>query len=332
MKIELEEMIMEPWKGHVHASTLLELADGGILAAWFQGSRESAADVAICGSRRIQGRWEPVRTLAKVGEMAHWNPVLRRGDDGRIVLYFKVSTTISDWQTFFVESRDDGLTWSVAQELVPGDNSGGRGPVKNKCLRLSDGSWLAGASVERGAWDVFTDRSEDDGRSWRRSELIRRPAVRTEDKSRNYELGVIQPSLWEWAPGKVSMLVRSNAGRLYRSDSEDYGRSWCELYATELPNNNSGIDLVKRRDGKLVLLGNSTASNWGGRGRLVAWVSEDNGVSWSEELVVCECKDGEQPAGCPNELSYPCIIELSDGRLAACHTWHRCRMRFVVLG
>ena len=45
--------------------------------------------------------------FAKVKNEAHWNPVLRRGDDGRIVLYFKVGRKIDIWKTYFCESRDD---------------------------------------------------------------------------------------------------------------------------------------------------------------------------------------------------------------------------------
>src|SRR3546814_13002149 len=67
--------------------------------------------------------------------------------------------------------------------------------------------------------------------------------------------GVIQPALWESAPGKVHMLLRSSAGVICRSDSEDYGKTWSPVYKTDLPNPNSGIDATKlgseeRRVGK----------------------------------------------------------------------------------
>ena len=88
-EILTQEFIAPPVEGHVHASTLLPLADGGYLAAWFEGTKEGAGDVAIKGSRRRNGRWEPVRVLAKVNDDApHWNPVLWRADDGRIALFF----------------------------------------------------------------------------------------------------------------------------------------------------------------------------------------------------------------------------------------------------
>ena len=124
--------------------------------------------MAIRGSRRIGGKWEPVRTFAKVNpESPHWNPVLRRADDGRIELFFKVGRNCADWRTYVQESRDEGRTWSAARELVPGDVWGGRGPVKNKCLKLKNGRWLAPASREfdpadqwklETLWRVFAEK------------------------------------------------------------------------------------------------------------------------------------------------------------------------------
>jgi len=49
------------------------------------------------------------------------------------------------------------------------------------------------------------------------------------------------------------MLTRSNAGSIYRSDSQDNGQIWSPAYPTELPNNNSGIDLVRLDDSSLIL-------------------------------------------------------------------------------
>ncbi|WP_052737040.1 exo-alpha-sialidase [Paenibacillus algorifonticola] len=40
------------------------------------------------------------------------------------------------------------------------------------------------------------------------------------------------------------MLLRSTEGFIFRSDSNDDGRTWCQAYPTPLPNNNSGIDVV----------------------------------------------------------------------------------------
>lgn len=58
-----------------HASTLVRLADGGRLVAFFAGTREGESDTAIWLARREAGGWaEPTRALAEPGT-AHWNPM-----------------------------------------------------------------------------------------------------------------------------------------------------------------------------------------------------------------------------------------------------------------
>lgn len=309
----IEEMVIPPWKGHVHASSLLPLKDGGYLAVWFQGSREGASDVGIAMSRRVKGAWEPSRTVAKVADVAHWNPVLRRGNDGRIVLYFKVGAKIAGWKTWLRESQDEGVTWTEPRELVPGDDTGGRGPVKNKCLRLADGRWLAPASVERGPWRAFVDASDDDGHTWTRSDLPV-PA----DFGRK---GVIQPSLWQSPDGSVHALLRSNTGALWRSDSTDGGRTWSTIHATDIPNNNSGIDLVRASDGVIYLARNVSAKDWGPRTCLELWASADEGATWRRVRTLAQAEKGE--------FSYPAIVESRPGVLALTFTWKRAQIRFV---
>ena len=88
-----------------HASTVLPLADGTVLCAWFGGSHEGEADVAIWVSRREQGRWTDPASLVHVEE-SHWNPVLQQLEDGRVRLYYKVGNIIADWRTMVCESND----------------------------------------------------------------------------------------------------------------------------------------------------------------------------------------------------------------------------------
>jgi predicted neuraminidase len=131
--------------------------------------------------------------------------------------------------------------------------------------------------------------------------------------------GVIQPTLWESSPGKIHMLLRSTRGYIYRSDSDDYGRTWRPAYATRLPNNNSGIDLVALEDGRLVLAFNPIGGNWGRRHPIsLAW-SGDGGATW-ERLVDLENGEGE--------FSYPALIA-DAGSLHLTYTWNR---RNIVYG
>ena len=111
----------------------------------------------ILTSVRSESGWsEPVRVSAD-SNIPHWNPVLFRRADGKIMLFFKVGKKIPMWKTYFSLS-DNGVDWSEPAELVPGDISGGRGPVKNKPIRLRSGRVIAPASDERNTlWVCFVD-------------------------------------------------------------------------------------------------------------------------------------------------------------------------------
>lgn len=298
-----------------HASTLELLPGGTVIASWFGGTREKAPDVAIWVSRREEGGWtEPIK-VADEENRPHWNPVLFRRQDGTLFLYYKVGESIEHWETKVLRSVDDGRTWSAPAELVEGDR-GGRGPVKNKPITLADGTIAAPASLEHPDWDAFVDLSFDGGDTWTRSAAV--PL----DRSRLTGKGIIQPTLWESAPGKVHMLTRSMEGAIYRSDSEDGGRTWCPAYPTELPNNNSGLDLAKLDNGVLALVYNPTrpepGKKKGPRSPLVLRLSMDNGLTWDNELLLDE---GEK------QYSYPAVIA-SGSDLYISYTWRRERIAF----
>lgn len=287
-----------------HASTVLPLPNGDIVSAWFGGVEEGALDVDIWVSVKSGGKWGKAVRVTADPQMPHWNPVLFLRQDGTIYLYFKVGMKVRFWSTWRSESKDGGRTWSEPFELAPGDENNGRGPVKNKAIRLSDGRVLAPASSELNReWFCFTDTSFDEGDTWQRQADI---------PTEKY-IPMIQPSLWESAPGKVHMLTRTAVGFIYRSDSEDYGQTWSVAYKTDLLNNNSGLDLAKDNKGGLYLVSNPVGENWGARTPLTLMYSGDNGKTW-EEILVLENE--------PGEYSYPAIV-FDKGKLHITYTWRR---------
>ena len=299
-----------------HASTLLELDNGDTLACYFAGTKEGAPDVGIWCSRRVAGKWLAPVLLASQEGIPHWNPVLFRPPDGRILLFYKAGEIWFNWKTMLIVSRDGGHTWSTPVTLVAGDDMP-RGPVKDKPILLSDGRWLAGSSIERrnGVNDVFVDASPDDGRSWQRSEMV--PL----DHASFSGPGVIQPTLWESRPGHVHMLVRSSCGRICRSDSADGGRTWAALYTTSLANNNSGIDATRLPDGTLALAYNPVGTNRGRRNPLVLSMSDDNGDTWPRTITL-------EPEGDEKEeYSYPAVIP-HEGGVSLTYTWRRERIAY----
>ena len=327
-----KEFIFTDAQQTCHASTLLEgKGQGEFLAACFDGSCEGKPDVGIAISRRFaSGRWSSERW--KINAEPHWNPVLYRLPDSRIACYFKTGANVRQWKTWVRYSNDEGQSWSRPTELVVGDCTGGRGPVKNKPILLHNGVILAPASQEIDGWRAFIDRSEDGGATWHRTASIPMPAVQVDtprDENDKF-LGVIQPSLWEDAQGNVHALLRSNNHWIYRSDSCDGGQSWSEIQPIDIPNNNSGLDLACTGDGTLHLLCNPIPENWGLRNRLALFSSHDNGRNWSQESLIEAAPPSDNDQIASPEFSYPAIIATRDGRLAMTYTYNRRNIAFQI--
>lgn len=334
-----QEFIMEEDRpfDSAHASTLLPLRDGGVLAAWFGGAWEKTRDVAIWAAKRVNGVWQAPFMVADVRGVPLWNPVLFRRADGTIELFFKVGNEIASWKTYYVLSHDEGETFTPMAELVPGDCSGGRGPVKNKPIRLRSGVVLAPASLEGELWDACVDISEDDCETWHMSSLvpIRRVHLGAGGPTNNaavdrpynrqfcYGKGLIQPTLWEDEDGAVHMFCRSTSSRIFRSDSLDGGKTWCTAYDTGLPNNNSGIDLARMQDGRIVLVYNPRENlptyYKGPRTPLEVAVSCDNGETF-ETLKVLEDE--------PGNFCYPSVVVTPDNKVMITYTWNRLRIAY----
>lgn len=301
-----------PGTGSCHASTLVELPEGDVVAAWFAGSWEGKGDVAIRLSIRRDGAWTDPVTVADEPDVPHWNPVLAL-TEGTVHLFYRVGPHPREWVTYVKRSADGGNTWGERERL----SDGMLGPIKNKPIRMSNGSWLCGSSDEaEGRWFCVMETWHPHGNSWRRSEPLR---IEAPENHR----GIIQPTLWESSPGKLHALMRSDCGWIYRADSGDFGRTWNAPVRTELVNPHCGIDLVRLADGTLVLIHNPTTlrddgSN-GPRSPLVMSTSIDNGMTWTQTLTLEDEPD--------QRFSYPGVIPTSDG-FAMVYTWKRKRIAY----
>lgn len=305
-----------------HAATLCKTSDG-LMAAWFGGAHEGAPDCWIYAAHWTSGRgWGTPYLMASEADMPHWNPVLyAQGND--VWLFYKAGRTIPGWHTRVMHSKDGGRAFSESRELVPGD-VGGSGPVKNKPLRLENGTVLCPASVETLThWDAFVDITDDQFLTLHRSAFV--PLARP-DSGLTAPIafpvtgkGVIQPALWQTTDGHVHMLLRSTEGWVMRSDSMDGGKTWCPAYRTELPNNNSGLDAAQLPDGRLAVALNPI-SDKSLRTPLCIYVSDD-GTCFAHAATLRDA---------PGEYSYPTL--LADGnKLHIIYTVNRVSIGYAVL-
>jgi predicted neuraminidase len=299
-----------------HASTLVELANGDLLASWFGGTREGASDVAIWQSRRTASGWSPPRAVIREPDIATYNPVLFHSANGVLWFYYKFGPHPSSWTAGRTYSRDEGQTWAPV-EHVP---AGLYGPIRTKPLVLANGTILSGSSVESyESWACWIERSTDQGQTWQRIGPIAASSDLATVKPKAGEpFGIIQPSLVDLGGKHIRLYARSteSIGRICQADSYDDGLTWSEVKATSLPNPNSGIDAVRLRDGRLVMIYNRSTHF---RTPLNLAVSHD-GEQWKDFY---ELEHG------PGEYSYPALIQARNGDLLMTYTWRREKIRFV---
>lgn len=312
----------QKWFRNCHANTQARLRDDEMLAAFWAGTSEGTPDQAIWMARCKDGIWQDPVRIKYIFQLPHWNPVLFLDKQNILHLYYKVGLTVQSWYTMESVSMDGGFTWTESGEAVPGDYTP-RVTVRNKILTASNGDYIAPTSSEIGTkMDCYADISEDGGKNWKKYDIpIRHKQPETLEMKYLWEGlkknalwennlsvvnswdGVIQPTMWESAPGHIHALMRSTRKRIYRSDSSDYGRTWCEAYPTDLPNNCSGIDAVRGENGILAVAYNPVPHNWGKRTPLTVSISEDNGKTFCESICL---EDAE------GEFSYPSITAEGD--------------------
>jgi len=302
-----------------HASTIVELKGGDLMAAWFGGSYEGKPDVAIWASRRTAHGWSAPKELAREPDVPCWNPVLFHTRDGRLWLYYKFGPGVTEWTAARRYSDDDGKTWSQTEHLPAGIV----GPVRAKPLVLADGTIVSGSSVESYlSWAAWIERSTDNGKIWEKigpfvpaRPLTKPPQTASEAQS---HFGIIQPSVVSLHGSHLRFYARSTEqlGRIYAADSFDSGRTWTHLHALDVPNPNSGIDAVALRDGRIVLVYNDTTH---GRSPLNLAVSTDG-----EHFRMFATLESQ-----PGEYSYPAVIQTAEGGVEITYTWNRKSIRHV---
>jgi predicted neuraminidase len=297
-----------------HASTIVETSDG-LVAAWFGGTREGASDVGIWLSRQHAGKWSApveVATGVQPDGVRHpcWNPVLFEIPGNGLALFYKVGPTPRTWWGMVRMSHDHGRTWGEPRRLP----SGVLGPVKNKPVRLIDGTLINPSSTETderpSTWRIHFELSRDGGATW--------TVVRPPDPKDGKPIEAIQPSILTHPRGRLQAVGRTRSGRVFETWSDDAGKTWSAVALTDVLNPNAGTDAVTLRDGRHLLVYNHTTE---GRTPLNVALSRD-GKAWHGALVL----ESE-----PGEYSYPAVIQASDGLVHITYTWKRQRIRHVTI-
>lgn len=307
-----------------HAANILELSSGDIVVVWYAGAYETSPDEVILMSRfnRNSSTWEEPVIIVDTPGRADGNPVIFEYD-GRVYLFYvtieggglpeeigkdypgaiKNNLIRGGWDTCPVKYRisyDFGKTFG--EERILRKEWGWM--IRNKLLKLSNGEIIF-PMYDEVNWKAIFGISED-LEHWEYTGYITTPR------------GCIQPAVVELEDGHLLCFLRTRDSFIFRSESYDYGRTWSPPCSTSLKNPNSGIDLIKLIDDRLIVIFNDSFDR---RTPLNAGISEDGGENW--KIFDLEREDGE--------YSYPGIIQIRDKLVHLVYTYRREAIKYVVM-
>ncbi len=315
--IKSENIMPSPPFKECHASTIVELSKGRMMAAWFGGTRESNPDVTIWVATFENGKWSAPLSIADgiINDTLRypcWNPVLFKTKEGKLFLFYKIGKNPRTWWGMNIHSEDDGKTWSKPEKLPEGF----LGAIKNKPIQLQNGDLLHPSSTEsvgENTWHIHLEKCDKNGQNW-----VKIPIE-------NDTFGVIQPTILRYSKNKLQLLNRSRHNKVVQTWSSDNGKTWSPLSVTNLPNPNSGVDGVTLKNGWQALVYNpmNAGENWSdGRKKLSLAISKD-GTNWKDVYTFEDEKTGE--------FSYPAIIQSADGLVHITYTLSRKNIKYVIL-
>lgn len=327
-----------------HSSNLLNLSNGDLLCAYYSGRWEGQSGVAIVISRLPKGssEWTKPEIVAQDPKLAFGNPVLFEPSAGLLWLFYTSQAADagqSNAQILNRTSHDNGRSWSGATVMFAKPGSFDR-----QRLVVSGGEWLFPMYyTPKHDADHYSSVqiSKDQGRNWKECVVP--------DSN-----GLVQPDLVEVSPRQFALFFRSRyADWIYASYSQD-GCSWTKPQPTQLPNNNSSIQVTRLRNGHLVMAFNNIQATTA-RGKPTDYarfpmsvaMSIDGGQTWPWARDVDIGQDVPQEK-VPNmmagvdvsdetkeffwhlmDYSYPSIIETSDGIIHMSYTFRRRTIKYA---
>ena len=336
-----EEKLILQWQSeHAHASSLIELPNGDLLACWFQGSGErSADDVRVMGARLTKGAtsWSAPFLMADTPGFPDCNPVLHLDAKDRLWLMWIV-VRANRWETSVLKYRrsTDYLnagapqwTWQDIILLKPGSDFPVRVEKGFKDAGFDESMWAEFALP----YNRLIHQAAKDPIRRREGWMTRNHPVQLSTGrlilplySDGYNMGLaaisdddgetwkasgpmvgvagIQPTIVEKTNGDLVAYLRETGRPPYRvqqSVSPDHGETWGALTETNIPNPSASLQVIRLKHSKgWAMVFNDSDRR---REKLSVALSEDEGESWSIKRVITPRAEG----------SYPSMIESSDG-------------------
>jgi hypothetical protein len=222
-------------------------------------------------------------------------------------------------------SRDGRTRWEPPQRIWEGYCGAVLDvqEVRRDLIVVPFAAWKKpGEEIKPGTGSNYTTvvYSQDGGSTWRLSDSKLTAPCDPNFNGNNY--GAIEPTILPLADGRIWMLLRTQAGSLYESFSED-GVNWSDARLSRFASSTSPAALVRLPDGALVLFWNNCemplkvdgAGVYGGRDALHGAISRDEGRTWRgfREVYRDPHRNDTPPKRGDRGTAYPVAVANADG-------------------
>lgn len=310
------EVFVLPEKAEHHAVTdrkftgipSMAISKGGkIWATWYTGTSPSEDEnnyVVVSSSSDGGNNWTEQLIIDPDGEgpVRAFDPEIWIDPTGKLWIFWAQAighegTVSGVWALTSVNPDADSPAWSGPKRLT-------NGIMMCKPTILANGDWILPASTWR-----LTDNSAkvivstDNGLSWHE-----RGAANIPQDSRAFD----EHMIIERKDGTLLMLVRTKYG-IGESISKDMGKSWSELIPSKIQHPSARFFIRRLKSGNLLLVKHGPIDEKIQRSHLMAFVSKDDGKSWSKGLLIDQRKG----------VSYPDGQQTEDGTIHIIYDYNR---------
>lgn len=273
---------------HVHSSSIAPLPNGGLIAAWFAGSREGASDVNIRAARfdpkteswgeefKLISRETTERLLQRdIRKLG--NPVIALAPNNRLWLFY-VSVSMGGWAGSAINamySDDGGVAWSAPRRLITSPFLNISTLVRNPPVFHQDGSM--GLPIYHEFLGKFAEY------------LYLSPEGEIIDKFRiSRGKHSLQPSIVPLGGDSALALLRNAGmehGKVLASFTKDRGMTWSEHVPVAPWNPNSAVAAIAESDGQILVALNDLRD---GRFRMTLYQTDPGLLHWRQVKVLDE--------------------------------------------
>ena len=294
----------------------MAVAPGGRLwANWYAGvtpGEDQNNYVAVSTSGDDGKTWREVLVIDPdgPGPIRTFDPELWVAPTGRLFVFWAQSqghdgSVAGVWCVHTDNPDDEQPAWSQPRRLTDGI-------MMCKPVVLSSGEWVLPASTWRA-----TDNSARMivsttlGRSW-----TLRGACNVPQDVRAFDEHIVT----ERKDGSLWLLARTKYG-IGESVSTDGGKSWPELTPSSIAHPSARFFVRRLNSGNLLLVKHGAVDQKTGRSHLTAFVSKDDGKTWSGGLLLDE-RSG---------VSYPDGQQTADGTIRIIYDFSRTGSRHILM-